>query len=209
MTHQHELPHVGPHQRVDEIWSLGQRAAELVTVPGRGHISRSTVHPDGGNGVWQGSQRQAICGDAGCVSAAARVHHGDLTSSHLAAREGGLRIKGVDFIWTVAADVDRTARFYRDVLGLPETGIQADDWREFQAGSATLAVTPAHVGLQPPRVLLALAVDDVDAALEEVRALGVEVLHETRDTPACRNAMIADPEGNPIWLHQRHDGTFG
>ena len=138
-----------------------------------------------------------------------RLHDGDLTSSHLAAREGGLRIKGVDFIWTVAADVDRTARFYRDVLGLPETGIQADDWREFQAGSATLAVTPAHVGLEPPKVLVALAVDDVDAALEEARALGVEVLHETRETPACRNAMIADPEGNPIWLHQRHDGTFG
>lgn len=132
-----------------------------------------------------------------------------MVTLHLAAREDGLRIKGVDFIWTIAADIDRTAPFYRDVLGLPETGIQADDWREFQAGSATLAVTPAHVGLQPPRVLVALAVDDIDAALEDARALGVEVLHETRDTPACRNAMIADPEGNPIWLHQRHDGTFG
>ena len=121
----------------------------------------------------------------------------------------GLQIKGVDFIWMVAADVDRTARFYRDVLGLPETGIQADDWREFQAGSATLAVTPAHVGLQPPKVLVALAVDDVDAALDEARDRGVDVLHETRDTPACRNAMIADPDGNPIWLHQRRDETFG
>ena len=121
----------------------------------------------------------------------------------------GLQIKGVDFIWIVADDVDRTARFYRDVLGLPETGIKDDDWREFQAGSVTLAVTPAHVGLQPPRVLVALAVDDVDEALEEVRAHGIEVLHETRDTPACLNAMIADPDGNPVWLHQRHDGTFG
>ncbi len=120
-----------------------------------------------------------------------------------------MQIKGVDFIWIVADDVDRTARFYRDVLGLPETGIQDDDWREFQAGSVTLAVTPAHVGLQPPKVLVALAVDDVDEALEEARARGIEVLHETRDTPACLNAMIADPEGNPVWLHQRHDGTFG
>jgi len=120
-----------------------------------------------------------------------------------------LQIRGVDFIWTVAADIERTACLYRDVIGLPETGIQADDWREFQAGSTTLAVTPAHVGIRPPNVLLALAVDDVDAALAEARARGIDILHEVRDTPACRNAMIADPEGNPIWLHQRHDGTFG
>lgn len=118
-------------------------------------------------------------------------------------------IKGVDFIWTIASDVDETARFYRDVLGLPTTGIQDDDWREFQAGATTLAVTPAHVGLHPPRVLMALAVEDVDAALQEAREAGATVLHETRDTPACLNAMIADPDGNPIWLHQRHDGTAG
>ena len=120
-----------------------------------------------------------------------------------------MKVKAVDFIWTIATDVDETSRFYRDVLGLPTTGIQDEDWREFQAGSTTLAVTPAHVGLQPPRVLLALAVDDVDAALQEAREAGATVLHETRDTPACFNAMIADPDGNPIWLHQRKDGTHG
>ena len=120
-----------------------------------------------------------------------------------------MEVKGVDFVWTIATDVDKTARFYRDVLGLPATGIQDDDWREFQAGDTTLAVTPAHVGLHPPRVLMALAVDDVDAALKEAREAGATVLHETRDTPACLNAMIADPDGNPIWLHQRHDGTAG
>jgi len=120
-----------------------------------------------------------------------------------------VKVKAVDFIWTIATDVDETSRFYRDVLGLPTRGIQDEDWREFQAGSTTLAVSPAHVGLQPPRVLLALAVDDVDAALQEALEAGATVLHETRDTPACFNAMIADPDGNPIWLHQRKDGTHG
>ncbi len=120
-----------------------------------------------------------------------------------------MKVKGVDFIWTLASNVDATSRFYRDVLGLQPTGINDHDRREFQAGSTTLAVTPAHVGLDPPGVLMALAVDDVDAALQEARDAGVQVLHETRDTPACRNAMIADPDGNPIWLHQRKDGSAG
>ena len=26
------------------------------------------------------------------------------------------------------------------------------------------------------------------------------VLHETCSTPACRNVMIADPDGYPIWF---------
>lgn len=120
-----------------------------------------------------------------------------------------MQVKGVDFIWTLASDVEETSRFYRDVLGLTPTGIQDDDWCEFQVGSTTVAITPAHVGLHPPQVLMALAVDDVDAALEEARQAGATVLHETRDTPVCFNAMIADPDGNPIWLHQRKDGTHG
>ncbi len=111
-----------------------------------------------------------------------------------------MKVKGVDFMWTLASDVDETARFYHDLLGLQPTGIHDHDWREFQAGTTTLAVTPAHLGLQPPRVLMALAVDDVDAALAEARARGARVLQETRDTPACRNAMIAFPDGYPIWF---------
>ena len=45
------------------------------------------------------------------------------------------------------------------------------------------------------------------AAVEELRAKGVEVLlepWETRD-----KAYVADPFGNPICLHQRKDGTAG
>ena len=35
------------------------------------------------------------------------------------------------------------------------------------------------------------------------------MLHDTRDTPSCWNAMIAEPDGNPIWLHRREDRTVG
>ena len=55
---------------------------------------------------------------------------------------------------------------------------------------------------------LAVSVEDVEAAAEELRAAGVTVLAGTMDTPACYMAVIADPDGNRVILHQRKDGTW-
>jgi len=56
---------------------------------------------------------------------------------------------------------------------------------------------------------VALAVADVQASLEEVKAKGVPVVSGPHDTPVCHMVMIADPDGNGICLHQRKDGTAG
>ncbi|MBM4435797.1 MAG: VOC family protein, partial [Actinobacteria bacterium] len=120
-----------------------------------------------------------------------------------------VQIKGVDFIWCMASDPERSGWFYRDLLGLPEADDFDPVWPEFQVGDATLAVTPLHVGRTTPDILVAFAVDDVYGAVAEARRKGVPVLHDVRDTPWCWNAMIADPDGNPIWLHKRKDGTVG
>jgi predicted enzyme related to lactoylglutathione lyase len=120
-----------------------------------------------------------------------------------------MQVRGVDFIWAMSSDMERSVAFYRDFLGLPAAGIQSSSWKEFRAGNVTLAVTPLHVGRRAPEFLAAFAVDDVNAAVEEARQSGIPILHETRDTPACWNAMIADPDGNPVWLHRRKDGSAG
>jgi predicted enzyme related to lactoylglutathione lyase len=65
------------------------------------------------------------------------------------------------------------------------------------------------VGRTTPDIIPAFAVDDVYDAVAEARAKGIPVLHNTHATPACSNAMIADPDDNPIWLHRRKDGTVG
>jgi predicted enzyme related to lactoylglutathione lyase len=66
--------------------------------------------------------------------------------------------------------------------------------------------------LAPPRpdqggqrggAAVALAVADVRAAVADLRARGVPIVMEPLESPVCWLAMIADPDGNRVWLHQR------
>jgi predicted enzyme related to lactoylglutathione lyase len=64
-------------------------------------------------------------------------------------------------------------------------------------------------GPEPPgSIVLALAVDDVDAAVEELRTRGVSILKEPWGADVCYRALIQGPDGNVIMLH-RNDGTAG
>jgi predicted enzyme related to lactoylglutathione lyase len=72
-----------------------------------------------------------------------------------------------------------------------------------------LALCAPPVALWRGGPAVALAVDAVHAAIEELRAKGVEVLADPRETGGCFTAYLADPDGNRICLHQRMDGTAG
>ena len=64
--------------------------------------------------------------------------------------------------------------------------------------------------LEPPRdpagqrggATVALAVPDLRATVEALRAQGVPIVMEPWQSPVCLIAMIADPDGNRLWLHQ-------
>ena len=109
---------------------------------------------------------------------------------------------------------------------------------ELQAGGTTLALIgtaeapmaeadpaspwPEHrwvldrpAPFEPPRgdqrggATVMLAVDDLAAAVAELRGKGVPVLLEPAESPVCYLAMATDPDGNRVGLHQRKDGTAG
>ncbi len=56
---------------------------------------------------------------------------------------------------------------------------------------------------------LALHVDDVAAAREELEGKGVEFLGETFDTGVCHMAFFNDPDGNDLMLHHRYSPREG
>jgi lactoylglutathione lyase len=110
-------------------------------------------------------------------------------------------------------DVAACTRFYRDVTGF-EVGAEYGDYVEFRAGDAILALFPRTamaeaVGFDPlaagDRVALILRVDDVDAAVAEVRERGAPVVAEAQDRPdwGLRVAHLRDPDGNLLELY--HD----
>lgn len=122
-----------------------------------------------------------------------------------------MRVRGVDFYYYQVADMERAVAFYEGTLGLRLTKRAGPAWTELEAGSATLvlAVSPPEHFRPPGSGTVALAVEDLPAAVSELRERGVPILVETRETDVCWNAVITDPDDNRIWLHQRKDGTAG
>jgi predicted enzyme related to lactoylglutathione lyase len=123
-----------------------------------------------------------------------------------------MKPKGVDFVAYTVNDMDRAEAFYRDTLGLNvltprgEPGTRGNGFMEFEAGGTAIGLTE----MAPlPNAAVALAVDDVHAAIEELRGKGVEIGLEPVETGDCFIATISDLDGNQIIIHQRKDGTFG
>jgi predicted enzyme related to lactoylglutathione lyase len=122
-----------------------------------------------------------------------------------------MKVRAIDFVQIGVADMGRAVRFYRETLGMdfPLSGGDNVDWnwKEFDAPPVALALD--RDGPAPGQVSLALAVDDVAAAVEELRAMGVPIVMEPRDQDVCYAAVIRAPDGNEIILHRRKDGTAG
>ena len=107
------------------------------------------------------------------------------------------------------SDVDRALGFYRDLLGLAVADRPSAWWAELTAGEDALVVTVPPGGFKGPIGFAAVAVPDVRAAVEQLRPVGVPILVEPWESGVCWNAMIADPDGNIVRLHERKDGTAG
>jgi len=117
-------------------------------------------------------------------------------------------VTGVDFVTVPAQDFDASVHFYGTVLGLPFV----KQWgqmpaKEFQAGNLTLAVMePTAFGqeFRPHGLPIALQVDDVAAAREQLEAQGVRFVTETMDSGVCHQAIFLDPAGNSLGIHHRY-----
>jgi predicted enzyme related to lactoylglutathione lyase len=124
-----------------------------------------------------------------------------------------MQVRAVDFVLLSVSDTEKSVAFYRDTLGLTPASQWPPFWYEFDAGGVTIAIgKPPPEAPQPPYnggVSVALAVPDAAAAVAELRAKGVPILQDAGESSVCYMALIADPDGNLIWLHQRKDGTAG
>jgi catechol 2,3-dioxygenase-like lactoylglutathione lyase family enzyme len=122
-----------------------------------------------------------------------------------------MKIRGTDFVMFRVSDLAAAARFYRDVLGLRQLMMsEQHHWAEFDCGNVTLsllggAATPGA----PADGRIALAVEDVGAACEELKTTGVDVGGGPVDYGCCQAIEVTDPDGNTVVLHHRADGTFG
>ena len=101
-------------------------------------------------------------------------------------------------------DLDRSRRFYRDVLGLAvyrEFGPAADPAMVFFLGQGLLEVSGHGPGPSGPSVMIWLQVRDVRTEHSRLAAAGVRVLREPVTEPWGLTEMwIEDPDGVRIVL---------
>lgn len=119
-----------------------------------------------------------------------------------------MQIRGVDFVLYNVSDYKRAVTFYRDILGLKLSEEYGGYWSEFDTGNVILAIR-ARGPVVKGGAMVALAVDDVKKAIEYLKAKKVKIIEEFHESEVCLMAIITDPDGNKIKLHQRKDGTSG
>jgi predicted enzyme related to lactoylglutathione lyase len=117
-------------------------------------------------------------------------------------------VTGVDFTVIPVNDFERALTFYGETLGLPlSTRYGKMDGVEFETGNLTLAVLSAkqfNIDFTPAKNAIALRVDDVAQAREELEAKGVEFHGDIIDSGVCHQAFFSDPEGHALILHHRY-----
>lgn len=119
-----------------------------------------------------------------------------------------MNVTGVDFIAVPTRDFERASDFYGNVLGLERSKQWGDmPAAEFETGSLTIAIMQSDafgIEFQAHSHPVALHVDDVAAARDELEAQGIAFRGETMDSGVCHMAHFADPDGNALMLHCRY-----
>jgi catechol 2,3-dioxygenase-like lactoylglutathione lyase family enzyme len=113
-----------------------------------------------------------------------------------------VRVETVDFLAIPTRDIERSLRWYTEVLGL-ERGAEG----EVETPNVTISFwNPESDGeeFKPHVGGFALRVADVEEARGELEAKGVAFKGETYDSGVCHMGFLEDPDGNTIILHRRY-----
>ena len=110
---------------------------------------------------------------------------------------------GIGGYFLRAEDPEALGAWYREALGL---GADANGLWAPEAGPTVFATFDAdsdYLGSRDQRTMLNFRVADLDAMLEQLRAMGAAVSEETQEMEGVgRFGWVTDPEGNRIELWQ-------
>ena len=123
-----------------------------------------------------------------------------------------MKVTDIAFTGYPVTNMKRAKEFYEGFLGLKKSRDFGqtngeEQWVEYDIGSSCLALISSAPDQWPPAKVgspaIALEVDDLDAYRDAAKKKNLKEVFPYADTPMCRLAVIADPDGNWIALHQR------
>lgn len=117
-----------------------------------------------------------------------------------------MKAKEIAFVVYPVTDLKRARLFYEKNLGLKLGHIfenTSGAWIEYELGSGTLAISNFPQESKPAGGACAgVEVEDFESAVDQLKSAGIHFRKEPFETPVCRMAVIADPDGNALILHQ-------
>lgn len=118
-----------------------------------------------------------------------------------------MNVAEIAFTLLPVTDLEKARSFYEGLLGLkPSHEFKKDGMGmiEYDVGPSTLTIG-AGVPLFRPREsgAVALEMENFDAAISEFEGRGIRFVLRPVETPVCRMAVVADPDGNLLIIHKR------
>ncbi|CAD6519120.1 VOC family protein [Candidatus Nitrosarchaeum limnium] len=118
-----------------------------------------------------------------------------------------MNIKKVGNVILAVKDLDKSVKFYNELIGLPIKR-QRRSWVDLGTSGALLSLHPAsltaqHIGSSIENgITIGFLVGDVTSAVEELKSKGVKIYRDIVDREAGKNAMILDPDDYLISLFE-------
>lgn len=114
-------------------------------------------------------------------------------------------IKDIAFVGYPVKNMAESRKFYEGLLELvPDPEMNNDSWVEYPIGTGTLTLgqmegwNPSNEGAQ-----VALEVENIDLLVKKLKENNVKIQLEIQMFPNCMMAMVNDPDGSVIILHQK------
>lgn len=99
----------------------------------------------------------------------------------------------------LVSDMDKSIKFYRDVLELPIKNTSSE-WVEFFSSGTVLALHPSKSKSRTRNsgVLVGFMVSDLEPVAKKLKDKKVEFFKEPKEESFGKHAIIADPDGHLI-----------
>jgi lactoylglutathione lyase len=104
----------------------------------------------------------------------------------------------------LVSDIDKSIRFYHDILGLPIKN-RSDEWTEFFSYGTVLALHPKNNKEKlktGTNMLVGLMVSDFEYTVDILKRRNVKFFKEPKEEPFGKHTIIEDPDGHLISIAQ-------
>ena len=114
-------------------------------------------------------------------------------------------IQSIAFLTYAVSDFKAARDFYEGVLGLKLTHEAGGEWFEYDLGDTTFAISSADAEHPVPvrGAALAFEVSNLEEEVARLQERGVPFHRGVTETPVCRFAIVLDPDGSEVIIHQR------